>query len=224
MFGLDIQSQTEIRVRKPKKLTLPPGSRFERDISENQKISVHGRKQYAHEILNWNSKATSSHAWDTMPRIESIYQKNKSNMATRLPIWRWHRWKSICFCPIPQTTCLWNLEFKFKTWVTPRKLCHLESRYHKIQYGCRAAILKVILLKINRLLIIHTRVVALKFGLLKAKLKLESGNRKIQDGHQAAILKVTTLKFNMLLPMAKNNMDMEFEIENWVTLRKSSLL
>ena len=60
--------------------------------------------------------------------------------------------------------------------------------------------------------------------IFKAKQKLESGNRKIHDGGQAAILKVTSLKINRLLPMATNNMHMEFQIEipkqTWVTLRK----
>ena len=35
-FGVDIQSQTKVRVRKPKNPIWPPGGHFERDIAENQ--------------------------------------------------------------------------------------------------------------------------------------------------------------------------------------------
>ena len=35
-FGLDIKSQTEVRVRKPKNPRWPPGGHFESDIAENQ--------------------------------------------------------------------------------------------------------------------------------------------------------------------------------------------
>ena len=35
-FGLDIQSQTEFRVRKPKNPRWPLGGHFESDITENQ--------------------------------------------------------------------------------------------------------------------------------------------------------------------------------------------
>ena len=35
-FGLDIQSQTKVKVRKPKNSRWPPGSPFEGDIAENQ--------------------------------------------------------------------------------------------------------------------------------------------------------------------------------------------
>ena len=35
-FGLDIQNQTEVRVRKPKNSRWPPGGHFESDIAENQ--------------------------------------------------------------------------------------------------------------------------------------------------------------------------------------------
>ena len=35
-FEVDIQSQSKVRVRKPKKLVWPPGAHFESDIAENQ--------------------------------------------------------------------------------------------------------------------------------------------------------------------------------------------
>ena len=36
-------------------------------------------------------------------------------MATRLPFWKWRCWKSIGFYPWPQSICIWNLKFKFKS-------------------------------------------------------------------------------------------------------------
>ena len=35
-FGVDIQSQTKVRVRKPKNPIWPPGGHFESDLAENQ--------------------------------------------------------------------------------------------------------------------------------------------------------------------------------------------
>ena len=35
-FGLDIRSQIEVRIRKPKNSRWPPGGHFESDITENQ--------------------------------------------------------------------------------------------------------------------------------------------------------------------------------------------
>ena len=48
MFGADIQSQTKVRVRKPKILT--PDGHFESGITENQWASVRSQKQHEHEI------------------------------------------------------------------------------------------------------------------------------------------------------------------------------
>ena len=172
-------------------------------------------------------------------------------MATKRPFWKWRHWKTIGFCLWPPSTCIWSLKLKFQNkldlhsgnhatyrvqkpknpiWPPSLELIFkaklkLESGNQKIQYGCLAAILKLILLKINRLLHIHISIVPLKFGVdIQSQLKLESGNQKIQDGHQAAILKVTSLKNNRLLPMTTINMHMKFEIEipkqTWLTLRK----
>ena len=35
-FGVDIQSQTKVRVRKPKSPIWPPGGHFESNVAENQ--------------------------------------------------------------------------------------------------------------------------------------------------------------------------------------------
>ena len=35
-FGVDIQSQSKVRVWKPKNLIWPPGGHFDSDVAENQ--------------------------------------------------------------------------------------------------------------------------------------------------------------------------------------------
>ena len=56
-FGVDIQSQTKVRVWKPKNPIWPPGGHFESDVAENQYASAYDHHQYAYEVWNWNSKA-----------------------------------------------------------------------------------------------------------------------------------------------------------------------
>ena len=85
-------------------------------------------------------------------------ENKKSNMATRLPFWKWSRWKSIGSYPYIQVLCHLSLELIFKAKLK------LGSGNQKIQYGCVAAILKLTLLKINRLLHIYISIVLLKFG------------------------------------------------------------
>ena len=57
----------------------------------------------------------------------------------------------------PQVLGHWSFEFIFKAKLK------LQSGNQKIQYGCQAAILKLMLLKINRLLLIYISTVPLKF-------------------------------------------------------------
>ena len=85
-------------------------------------------------------------------------ETKNSNMATRRPFWKWHHWKSIGSYPYIQVLCHLSLELIFKAKLK------LESGNQKIQYGCLAAILKLTLLKINRLLHIYISIVLLKFG------------------------------------------------------------
>ena len=85
-------------------------------------------------------------------------ETKKSNMATRQPFWKWRPWKSIGSYPYISALCQLSLELIFKAKLK------LESGNQKIQYGCLVAILKVTLLKINRLLPIYISIVPLKFG------------------------------------------------------------
>ena len=55
-----------------------------------------------------------------------IPDTEKSNMATGQPFWKWHWWKWIGFCPLPQRMCIWNLKLKF-----PNKL-ELRSGNHVV--------------------------------------------------------------------------------------------
>ena len=106
-FGVDIQSQTKVRVRKPK----------------------------------------------------------IANMAAWRPFWKWRHWKSIGFCLWPSSTRIWSLKLKFQSKLDLHSGNHAAYRVQKwkIQYGHQAAILKMTLLKINRLLPIYITIVPLKF-------------------------------------------------------------
>ena len=131
-------------------------------------------------------------------------------MATRRPFWKWRHWKSIGSYPYIQVLCHLSLECRWKSigsYPYIQVLCHLslelifkaklklESGNQKIQYGCLAAILKLTLLKINRLLHIYISIVLLKFGVdIQSQTKVSPETKKIQYGHQAAILKVKSLK------------------------------
>ena len=85
-------------------------------------------------------------------------ETKKSNMATRRPFWKWRQWKSIGSYPYIWVLCHLSLELIFKVKLK------LESGNQKIPYGCLAAILKLTLLKINRLLHICISIVLLKCG------------------------------------------------------------
>ena len=85
-------------------------------------------------------------------------ETKKSNMATRPTFWKWRRWKSIGSYPYIKVLCHFSLQLIFKAKLK------LESGNQKFQYGCLAAILKLTLLKINRLLHIYISIVLLKFG------------------------------------------------------------
>ena len=128
-------------------------------------------------------------------------------MATRQPFSKLHWWKSTGFYPFLQVMCSWSLDLIFKAKLK------LESKNRKIQYCHQSAILKMTLLKINRLLSLHTSNMWLKFRLDIQSHTKESRNKKIQYGCQAAILKVISLKINSFLPMATNEIHIKFEIE-----------
>ena len=78
-------------------------------------------------------------------------------MATRRPFWQWRRWKLLGFYPYTQVLGHWSLVFIFKAKLK------LESGNQKIHYGCQAAILKLMLHKINRLLPMATINMHMKF-------------------------------------------------------------
>ena len=97
---------------------------------------------------------------DIQSKTKVSSETKKSNMATRRPFWKWCRWKSIGSCPYIQVLCHLSLELIFKAKLK------LESGNPKSNMaGGLAAILKLILLKINRLLHIkNINIVLLKFG------------------------------------------------------------
>ena len=81
-----------------------------------------------------------------------------SNMAARRPFWKWRHWKSIGSFPYIEVFCHLSLQLIFKAKLK------FESGNPKFQYGCLVAILKLTLLKIDRLLHIYISIVPLKFG------------------------------------------------------------
>ena len=143
-------------------------------------------------------------------------ETKKSNMAARRPCWKWRRWKSIGSYPYIYVLCHLSLQLIFKAKLK------LESGNQKFQYGCLAAILKLTLLKINRLLHIYISIVPLKFGVdIQSQTKVRVWKPKYPiwppGGHFESDI-------NRLLPMTTINMHMKFEIEiskqTWLTTRK----
>ena len=87
-------------------------------------------------------------------------------MATRRPFCRWRHWKSIGFCPWLPSTCIWSLKLKFQSKLDLHYGNHATYRVQKPKnpiYGRQAAILKMTMLKLNRLLPIYINIVPLKF-------------------------------------------------------------
>ena len=55
-------------------------------------------------------------------------ETEKSKMSARRPLWKWHRWKSIGFCPWPSTICIWNFKLKFQSKLELRSGNHVAYR------------------------------------------------------------------------------------------------
>ena len=112
--------------------------------------------------------------------------------------------------PYTQVMCSWSLDLMLKA--------ELKSGNWKIQYGFQAAILKVTLLKINRLLSIYTSNLQLKFGLdIQSQPEIRIWKLKypiwLQYGCQADISKVTLLKIDRLLSMHTSNLLLKFGLD-----------
>ena len=140
-------------------------------------------------------------------------------MAARRPFWKWHHWKSIGSYPYIQVLCHLSLELIFKAKLK------LESGNQKIQYGCLAAISKLTLLKINRLLHIYISIVLLKFVVdNQSQTKLRVWKPKNPIWPPGGHFESDVAEINRLLPMTTINMYMKFEIEipkqTWLTLWK----
>ena len=95
---------------------------------------------------------------DIQSQSKVSLETKKSNMDARRPFWKWRHWKSIGSYPDIKVLYHLSLQLIFKAKLK------LESGNQKFQYGCLAAILKLTLLKINRLLHIYKSIVPLKFG------------------------------------------------------------
>ena len=86
-FGLDIQSRTKVRIRKPKNPRWQPGGHFESDIAENQQASAHGHQQHVYKISNWNSKANLSFAPEIMSPTDGRTDRQTDRQTDRETRW-----------------------------------------------------------------------------------------------------------------------------------------
>ena len=149
--------------------------------------------------------------WVTLPKLCCLQspETDKSNMATRQPFRKWGHWKSLGSYLYTRVLGHWSFEFIFKAKLK------FQSGNQKIQYGCQADILKLTLLKINRLLPIYISTVTLKFRVhIQSQTKIRVRKPKIiQYGRQASILKLTSLEVKRLLPMYISMVPLKFGVD-----------
>ena len=74
-FRVEIQSQTKVRVWKPKNPIYPPGGHFESNVAENIQASAYDHHQHAYDVWSWNSKANLTYTLETMLTTESRNRK-----------------------------------------------------------------------------------------------------------------------------------------------------
>ena len=154
-FGIDIQSQTKVRVWKPK-------IQYGRHAAILKVTSLKINRLLPMTTINMHMKfeiKIPKQTWLTLRKACHLQspETEKSNMAARRPFWKWRCWKSIGSYPYTEVLCCWSFKLIFKAKVK------LESGNQKIQYGRQTAILKVMSLKINRLLPMATINMHMKF-------------------------------------------------------------
>ena len=112
-------------------------------LVDNTWIAIeHPSKSQAFSLLIHAGNVLQKFGFEIQSQTEvKSPETKKSIMATRLPCWKWHIWKSIGFFPYTLVICYWSLDLIFKA---KQKL---ESGNRKIQDGRQAAILKVTSLK-----------------------------------------------------------------------------
>ena len=144
-FGLDIKSQTKVRVWKLKKPNMAARHPFWKwHIGKSI-----GFGPLAQTICMWNLKLKFHSKPDLRYRNHATYRMQ----LLKTPIWLPGGILKVTLLKIPytQAMCQWSLDLIF------RAKLKLEFGNRKIQYGCQMAILKVTLLKINSLLPIPTK-------------------------------------------------------------------
>ena len=149
-------------------------------------------------------------------------------MATRRPFWKWRRWKSIGFCLWPPSTCIWSLKLKFQSKLDLHSGNHATYivQKRKIQYGRRAAILKMTLLKINRILPIYISIVPLKFEVdIQSQSEVRVWKPKNQmwppGGHFESDVAANSIGFCLWPPSTCIwNLKLKFQSKIWLVPRK----
>ena len=121
-FGVDIQSQTKVRVRKPKKI------QYGR-LAAILKLTLLKINRLLHI---YRSIVPLKFGVDIQSQTKvRVWKTKKSNMATRRPFWKWHRWKWIGFCPRPPSTCIWSLKLKLQSKLDLHSGNHATYRVQK---------------------------------------------------------------------------------------------
>ena len=106
-FEVDIQSQSKVRVRKPKNQKFQYGC-----LAAILKLTLLKINRLLHIYI---SIVPLKFGVDIQSQTKFSPETKKSNMATRRPFWKWPRWKSIGFCLWPPSTCIWSLKLKFQS-------------------------------------------------------------------------------------------------------------
>ena len=120
-FSYTLETKLELHSRNKKNQIYPPDCYWETDITENQPSSTHIRNNHNSEVSSWYSD----------PNLELQSGNRKSKVAPRRPFWKPRHWKSICFCPWPQTTCTKNFKLKFQSKLELR--CGNHSIYRQTE-------------------------------------------------------------------------------------------
>ena len=119
-FGVDLHSQTKVRVRKK----IQYGC-----LAAILKLTLLKINRFLHIYI---SIVPLKFGVDIQSQTKvRVWKPKKSNMATRQPFWKWCCWKSISFCLWPPSTCIWSLKLKFQSKLDLHSGNHVTYRVQK---------------------------------------------------------------------------------------------
>ena len=94
-FEIEIPKQTWVTLRKPYQLQHPDTEKS--NMATILKVTLLGINRLL-TIHTSDVPVKFEHDIQSQTKVR-LRKPKKSNMAARLPFWKWHRWKSIGFCP-----------------------------------------------------------------------------------------------------------------------------